>query len=252
MDTESQVTRTGDQGGGNNAAESLGWRAGLPDEYKNDETLAQFKTVGDFAKFHFDETGKAAAQATELETKLAGAIFKPGDDAAPEEQAAFWRQLGMPEKADDYEFAQADGIENSPEMVDWARAAFHKAHLTQEQVAAIVPAWNTFVKGMEQAQAAAREKARSDAEQKLRAEWGAGFDANVESVRRAFIALTDTNIDAFLEETGLGNDVRLIRMMHTIHERFMREDSSPPGTGRPTDTKAGMLYDKSPAPPQGG
>ncbi len=252
MDVESRVNQTGDQGGGNNAAESLGWRAGLPDEYKNNETLAQFKTVGDFAKFHFDETGKAAAQATELETKLAGAVFKPGDNATADEQAAFWRQLGVPEKADDYEFADTDGMENSPEMVNWARTAFHNAHLTKEQVAAIVPAWNTFAKGMGQAQADARENAKAGAEQKLRTEWGANFDANVESVRRAFKTLTDTDLNAFLEETGLGNDLRLIKMMHTIHERFMREDSSPAGSGRPTDSKAGMRYDRSPAPPQGG
>lgn len=55
----------------------------------------------------------------------------------------------------------------------------------------------------------------------LRGAWGAGFDANMALVRGAVAeaAKRDPSIIRYLNETGLGNDPRLIR---TIHARLTR------------------------------
>ena len=46
--------------------ESLGWRAGLPDNLKQNEAIVPFKTVGEFAQDYLQVRTKA----TDLEGKL--------------------------------------------------------------------------------------------------------------------------------------------------------------------------------------
>ncbi len=203
------------------------WIAQLPDDLKGNETFTGYKTIGDLAKDHLSLKGKA----TELEGKLAtDFIPKLTDKSTTEQQAAFYKALGVPDKADEYEFTETEGIKNSPEMVNWARDAFHKAHLTKDQVAAIVPAWNTFVKGMETAQAEATTKAKGEAETKLKTDWGNDFDANCEVAKRAFTKFTNADYTAFLEETGVGNHPVLVKMFYEIG-KAMGEGGMPPGTG---------------------
>src|SRR5271157_2714976 len=89
-------------GGSNNppVVESLGWRAGLPDDLKTNEVFAAHKTVGDFAKSHLE----LSAKATELEGKLGNVIPKLGENATPEDRNKFFEALGRPKEAKEYEF----------------------------------------------------------------------------------------------------------------------------------------------------
>jgi hypothetical protein len=47
--------------------------------------------------------------------------------------------------------------------------------------------------------------------ERLRQEWGAAFDANLQRARSAAAAVADDALIAALEETGLGNDPRILR-----------------------------------------
>ncbi|MDT8333448.1 hypothetical protein RQ831_20560 [Roseomonas gilardii] len=66
-----------------------------------------------------------------------------------------------------------------------------------------------------------RKVSEADSVAALRGAWGAGFDANMSLVRGAVAeaAKCDPSIIRYLNETGLGNDPRLIR---TIHARLTR------------------------------
>ncbi len=234
------------------------WVAQLPDDLKGHEAFTSYETVGDFAKAHLDLVGRASdldgkvkesdGRITDLTARLENSIPRLAADATDEQQAAFWQQLGRPETAEEYEFPRTEGIENSPQMIAWARDAFHAANLTKAQAAVIVPAWNAFAAGIVKAGAQAKETAKANTEKRLRTDWGASYDGNVEQARRAFNELTNMELDAFLTETGLGNDPRMTKMMFDVYDKFMREDSSPGGGGTRGGafSRPGLVYDKTP------
>jgi hypothetical protein len=230
---EGQVNLEGNQGGQDELdGGSLGWRAALPDEFKNHDLVKNYTKPGDFVK-------DAVGFKTELDsakTQLESAIFKPGDNATDEEKNAFYKALGVPEKPADYEFDKTEGLDNDPKMIDWARGVFKQANLTKEQGKLISTAWNGFVKGIQEQTAEAEkaetqkvETARQEAETKLKTEWGAEFDKNIEFTKRGFKKFSDEEFDAFVDRTGIGNDPLFIKMIFKMG-KAMGEDWSPRGS----------------------
>ena len=99
MPDEGQVT-DGNQNQDGTDSQPLGWRAALPNEFKEHEFVKTFTKPGDFVKTALE----IKTERDTLNAKLASAIFKPSDKATPEEITAFHKSLGVPEKADEYEF----------------------------------------------------------------------------------------------------------------------------------------------------
>ncbi len=241
MAENDQVNPSGDQGN-----QVPGWISGLPDEFKNHEYLKTFQKPGDFVKTALGFKSESEA----LKTKLGDAIFKPGENATDEEKTAYYKALGVPEKPTDYEFAKAEGIETDPKMVEWAQGLFKKANLTKEQGQLISAEWNGFVKGLTDAQVEANkaeevkiEAARNEAETKLKTEWGAEYDGNVEFVKRGFKKFSNEEFNAFVDRTGIGNDPGFIKFIYNVG-KTMGEDFSPRGGTTPKPNKAsGFQYD---------
>lgn len=241
----------GDQGqqGGVSGVESLGWRAALPDEFKNHDLVKTFTKPGDFVKAALDDMNNHVTLKTEhegLKTKMANAIFKPGKDAKPEEVTAYRTAMGVPEKPTDYEFPVVEGVENDPKTIEWAQGVFHQAGLSKEQAALIGQSWNGFIKGLtteiETQNEQATQAAIKEAETKLKAEWGAEYDANIEFVKRGWAKFTNVEYNAFCDETGIGNNPTFLKFIYNIG-KAMGEDFSPKGSSATiTDTTPGMNY----------
>lgn len=239
MDQVNVDTTNQDQNTNQDQSQSLGWRAGLPDDLKSHESFTPYKTVGEFAKAHIETAGKVS----ELEGKLGSAIFKPGDDATPEQREQFYRSIGKPEKPDAYEFPKAEGIEHDPKMVEWAQKTFHEANLNTDQAKAVSQAWDGFMGQMAKADQEARERAVKEAETSLKTEWGADYDKNCELAKRAFKTFADTELIAFLDESKLGNAPLLSKAFAKIG-KLMGEDTGLSGaTFKGEPPKVGMNYE---------
>jgi hypothetical protein len=246
-----QVNPTGDQGGTNDGGASLGWRAALPEEFKNHDLVKNYTKPGDFVK---DAVG-FKTELDSVKTKLESAIFKPGENATAEEVNAYYKALGVPDK---YEFAKTEGVEHDPKMIEWATDVFSKAHLTKEQADMISTSWNGFVKGLNDAQAEADkaeelkvETAKKEAEAKLKTEWGAEYDGNIEFVKRGFKKLTNEDFSAFVDRTGIGNDPGFIKFIYNAG-KAMGEDFTPKGSNAPTKNKSSGFQYNMPDFSQGG
>lgn len=210
------------------------WRAQLPADLKENETFTPYKTIGDFAKKHLETVGNVkdlegkVVKMTELEAKLSGAIFKPDEKATPEQREAYYRTLGKPEKATEYEFPKTDGIEHDPKMVEWAQSAFHAANLSKEQAQSIGAAWDGFMAGMVKAEQEAKAAAILETETKLKTEWAGEYDKNAELAKRAFKKFANQELGVFLEKSGLGNAPLLTKVFAAIG-KAIGEDESLPG-----------------------
>jgi hypothetical protein len=237
MADEGQVKGEGQNQDGTDS-QSLGWRAALPNEFKEHEYVKTFTKPGDFVKSALE----IKTERDTLNTKLATAIFKPGDKATPEEITAFHKSLGVPEKADEYEFPKGEGVAHDPKMIEWAKGTFHEAKLSKEQASVVSKKWDAFMQQIAVAEKEAVEKELTDANNKLKEEWKADYDKNLELSSRAFKHFSNAELGEFKAHPIL------IRAFYNIG-KAMGEDFSPAGLQKKaTPQRTGFVYDKSPDP----
>lgn len=225
--------------------ESLGWRAGLSDDLKQNEAFVPFKTVSDFGKDYLAVKTKA----TELEGKLQGAVPKLGDNATDAERNQFYDALGRPKQPSEYEFDGED--KNAPEWTGAWKQEFHKLGFTKAQAKGLSTAFNAQIQRMVEAHNAAIKTEITTAETKLKSELGDKYDANVELAKRMWGKYGEGEFDKAFDQATSASRVPIIRMILKL-AALTGEDKSPQGGTSQGGSKqvSFIAYDKSPAPPK--
>jgi hypothetical protein len=227
------------------SADSLGWRAGLPDDLKQDEAFVPFKTVGDFAKAHKE----TAAKVKDYEGKLANSIPKLGENATAEERERFYTQLGRPEKAEGYEFVGEDKA--APEWTKAYKDAMHKMGVPKAMARQLSEFNNNMINQMVEQHNAKILEENTKAVATLKAELGDKYDASVQLVSRLWKQWGKTEVEfdkAFATETS-ANRVTMMRFLLNVAQKT-GEDSSLKGSGiRQEGAKPGYDMSKFNLPP---
>lgn len=245
----------GDQGGQQGSGDSLGWRAGLPVEYRDHEHVKGFTKVGDFVKSAID----LKTEHTGLQGKLANAIIKPGENATSEERSAYLKSLGVPESPDGYEFPAVEGIQQNEQMTAWARGVFHKHGIPKEAAAGISQEWDRFMLEMDKAHQEAVQNGMKEADTQLRDEWKGDYDKNIEVTKRGFQAFEKVvpGFAEFLDQTTpagvkIGNDPRMLKVFNAIGKAIGDDLSFPGATPPGQQQQVGDLRSiyKVPNPPK--
>jgi len=213
----------------------LGWRAALPADLQNHELLTPIKEVKELGASYVDLATKhteAGKKVKELEGKLAGAIFKPGDNATDDERTAYFKAMGRPDKATDYKFdpiTPPEGIKLDPKMDDWFKGVVHKAGLNQAQASIIR---KDYADALFAAHKAGEEQKVRDTEkgtEDLKKEWGAKFDENAALVKKATDMFMTPEEKKHMDDSGMGNNPVLVKMFHRIG-LAMADDKFVPGS----------------------
>lgn len=143
------------------------------------------------------------------------------DKGTPEQQAAWRKDRGLPEKWDGYEIRLPDGMalgEEDKPAVDSFKEAAHGMHLSPEQVSGAVK-W--YLDTVERQAAARHEEDLAIAERvedELRAEWGADFRRN-KAMIEAFLdqggkSVKDALLNARMADgTPLASDPAVLRFL---------------------------------------
>ena len=95
------------------------WLSSMPDGLKENETLAQFPTIG--------EAGQKLVDMMAVQDR---SILIPGEDASDEDRNSYFTRLGRPEQAEGYELTKPDGL---PEGLPYDEALEQKFHRTQRK-----------------------------------------------------------------------------------------------------------------------
>jgi hypothetical protein len=211
------------------AQPQVSWKDSLPDELKTDPSLLKFNSVDALAKSY-----------KHLEKTIGGnKLVIPDKHATNEDWAEVFKQLGNPEKLEDYsitvpesEFVDKDFVESfkerahglgilpmqAQELLNWYNESNSKA---AEQV-------------QEQSQAQLNETMNS-----LKQEWGVGMNEKLTRAQMAVKELGGDDLAGFLNESGLGNNPQLIRAFAKVGD-LLSEDKSVQG-GRPAPVTSGDL-----------
>ena len=168
------------------------------------------------------KSGADAVQSYQNLEKLLGAekagrtVVVPGDNATPEELAAFRSRLGVPNDAKSYDIKLPEGVDTT--FADTAKTWFHDAGLTPKQAENMAQKWTEYMtEGQATVAKAKADKVVAEASA-LDAEWGAAREQNVGLAQRTRQALGigDAEIDAIADVIGLK---RTVQMFHKLGTR---------------------------------
>lgn len=203
--------------GGGNSESMASWRDSLPEDLKNHPGLQDFKDVPGLAKSYLDNQKYIGKDK----------IVIPGEDDENGWNEVYTK-LGRPEKSDDYEYSVPDELKDAPideEAIKDARETFHKLGLTKKQAEGIFELYNKGVVSKMQGTINQLNETRRISEETLKTKWGHAYEQNLNIAKNAMTELGDPNLVNTLNETGLGNDVRVIEMFYNIGLKIS-EDSS--------------------------
>ena len=199
------------------------------DEVKNSDTPEKFwgqmenmrSFLGQSIRIPGEDAGAQQQQEfyDKLINKVPDLMIRPKDDD-PDAMQTLYRQLGQPEKADDYRLPEIDVPEGIPVDEDALKAfapIAHKHGLSQKQFEGVLKDYN-------EGQLQGVLQQRSDYQkgmQELRSEWGLTFDDNMQKadrVRQAFLGDDVTSIE--------GMPPGIIRGLAKIADQFGGEGSN--------------------------
>jgi hypothetical protein len=106
---------------------STSWRDSLPEQLREDPSLANFRDVADVARAYL-ETKRALSGRTD------GKVTLPGPGSSSDEIQAFLTAWGVPEAPDKYESPQfGESAKIDPNMDSWFRDLAYKTGINQKQ-----------------------------------------------------------------------------------------------------------------------
>lgn len=186
----------------------------IPEDLRSHKSLTKFKEPGDVAKAYVS-----------LESMLGKRIEVPGDDATPEAKAAWRAKIGVPETPDGYDRPEApEGVKLREDLFADARNKFHEVGISKAQ-AKVMTDW--FInKELEMASGFQQEYARQKEEgmKALDKQWGAAAPRNIALCQRVVAEMGGPELKAALNETGAGNDPRIVSFLAKIG-RTLEEDN---------------------------
>ena len=160
----------GDAPGGGAGADALNafdWQTSLGDGYDAHKGAIEakgWKGPGDVLKAY-----------GELESKLGdpdSLLRIPGENATPEEQAAFHKRLGVPDASDGYEFQKPENIAYNDDMANWFREAGHRLNISASALSGLHDAYfEEIIKPYEADKAKAAEEAKQQLDADIAQNW---------------------------------------------------------------------------------
>jgi hypothetical protein len=198
------------------------WRATLPDDLKALPQAQKYATPADLLKGYVEAEKMIGRKGVQI----------PGENATPEEHAAFRAALGVPDAPDAYGLKAPEGVPAEVWSDDAAKAFAGEAHklgLTPAQAQGIAAWWAGSM--AQQMASVGLEPDGRTWEDVLKTEWGTSFDAKLDLAKRAVkeFGADAATLEAFEAKAG---GAALMRMFARIGEKVAED--KPAGMGGDT------------------
>jgi hypothetical protein len=191
----------------------------LSEDLQANDTLSKFKDVGSLGNSY-----------VELQKLVGSRVKVPTDDSTEEDINSFYTQLGRPDTPENYSIDLPS--DNYPtEVIQSFLKEAHAAGLTNKQAQSAINFYNSIETDGQINSDAAMQQAKVNAESALKKEWGPTEYAKELAVsRRAFNRFADDDLKAFVNETGVANNVAMIKFLNRIGKAF--SEPSMAGSGK--------------------
>lgn len=209
MDDESQA-----QYEGGNDEQATSFLDNLPEDLRNDPSLADFKSGEDLAKSYVHARSMIGADPNQV-------IKLPGPD---EDYSEVFNKLGRPESPDGYELPETDVPIDENYQSEFLQKA-HELGLTKNQAADLYKWNNDHVSNKLSEQQQNSQQAEQEAIEQLKQEWGEAYDQNARLATQTLEEFGGDELKQWLDETGAGNNPTLIKAFAEIG-KAMSEDNA--------------------------
>lgn len=219
---------SGAPGGGAGTGASGGsasWRDTLPEDIRANPAISSFQDIPSLTKAFIETKSMVGKKGVVL----------PGEKATDEEWGNFYKSLGVPE-ADKYELAPPQGVELDAGFVSAFKETALKAGLLPRQASAMLAKYSEFQKQGETAELKEIETIAKEQMEGLKKEWGDGYDKEIRTAQVAVKELGGEDFVKYLDESGLGNDVQVIKFMSKVG-KLLGEDKLREGGAISTDAQ---------------
>lgn len=210
------------QGGSGGAAS---WRDSLPEDIRANPAISSFQDIPSLTKAFIETKSMVGKKG----------VIVPGEKATDEDWGNFYKSLGVPE-ADKYELAPPQGVELDEGFVSAFKETALKAGLLPRQASAMLAKYSEFQKQGETAELKEIETIAKQQMEGLKKEWGDGYDKEIRTAQVAVKEVGGDDFIKYLNETGLGNDVQVIKFMSKVG-KLLGEDKLREGGAISTDAQ---------------
>jgi hypothetical protein len=194
----------------------------IPQELRGNASLTKFKSADDALKAYVNIE---SAFGKKFEDHL-----KP--DADPAVQARIRTAMGVPEGASGYEDVKVpDGYELDKGIVGSFKETAFKAGLSKAQASALQEWFIGTHLDQNTAQAAQRVQEKEAALVELDKQWGAAKNRNVGMIQQLVSEHGGPDVKAALDETGAGNDPRILKWLATMAGKMAEDNLINPASG---------------------
>lgn len=196
------------------------WVNSLPDELKEDATLKNFKDVKSLAAAHVALKKHLGAEK----------LTVPGKNSTEEDWQNLYRKLGVPEKAEDYKVEFKKEANITEDFSKNFQVKLHSLGVLPKQAQGLAD-WVSEMNLNASKSFMESRKAKQEAEvSELRKEWGQAFDGKVARANKFLKEHADEKTMEFLKNSGLANDVNVVKLMAKVGELLYKEDATLEGT----------------------
>lgn len=208
-----------------NQNQSLGWRAALPDEWKEHDFVKSYQKPGDFVKSAYE----IAQERDALKTKMEGYIPKITDQSTEEEKVAFYKAIGRPDKPEDYNITIPEGVNQDPAFIsEFAKVAFDAGvptgvvqklaswYMSKQQVAE-----KTFSENL--------KSQRDNAVNELKQKWGNKYETNLDSANKVVERLVSDERYQYMKGRGYMDDAAMVEFFHELSGKISEDSFVKPG-----------------------
>ena len=189
----------------------------IPNEYKEDKALANFKDMDQFVKSYLH------AQ------KMVGLdkIPVPNKYATDEDWNEVFKRLGAPEKPDQYKYKFDKGQEVDEKALKAFNEVAQKNGLLPKQAESIVKFYNELNQQAVSQEASKMDAAQKEAETVLKTEFGAEYGKRLDQAKRLAVATLGTdflNKTVLKDGSKLGDNVSLIKAFSTLADKLSEDE----------------------------
>ena len=211
--------------------EKPAWMSQLPDSHKENETLSQFKSIGDLGSKFLELDGETK----QFNEKLANYIPKLGETPSTDEVMAYRKAIGVPEKPEDYKLERPTLPEGMPYDEAFEQSFLKNANelgLTDKQVQGLYKMYIDTELGIHNEATKFITENRDKAVNALKDIWkGDAYQENREKAKKSFEKFIEAvnppetfggveGVKTWFANNGLGDDPVTIWFFSQMFDRI--------------------------------
>jgi hypothetical protein len=236
--TNSGQGGTGNPAGGGNAGAGANppasgggqpsWRDALAPDLKDNPALQSFSDLNNFTKSYLHAQSQIGKKG----------VILPGEKATDDEWTRFFREAGVPEKLDDYKVETPKDVKVNEELVGKFKETAHKLGMLPKQAQGFLDWYMGFEKEAGAKRASEQRLATEENIKGLQKEWGDAFEQNTKVINATIGQIGGEEFMKYLTQSGLGNDVHLIKFFHGVTKALGEDKLKGDGAGKLGETPA--------------